>query len=76
MNKKLGLLLLPLVPLSAIGVVEILDSVISPAPTKTVVIECIEQPEPMPQPAPRHFAKPAPPPPAPSQPPPIATERA
>ena len=31
-NKKLGLLLLPLVPLSAIGIVEIVDHVLAPEP--------------------------------------------
>jgi hypothetical protein len=32
MNKKLGLLLLPLVPLSAIGIVEVANHIITPTP--------------------------------------------
>ncbi len=62
-NKKLGLLLLPLVPLSAMGIVSIVNRALPSAPP---VVECqavvqikpVEAPMPAPQPTP-------PPPPAP-----------
>ena len=59
MNKKLGLLLLPLVPLSAIGTVEIIDHLVAPEPTPIVESEigCRQPVEPLPQPAPQ-FARP------------------
>lgn len=51
-NKKLGVLLLPLLPLTAIGIVEVADAVVSmtePAPVEIVEVEPIAPP---PAPAP------------------------
>lgn len=50
-SKKLGLLLLPLVPLSALGIVDLVDRAL---PTEPPIIECrsLERPAPTPPPAP------------------------
>lgn len=65
MNKKLGLILLPLVPLSAIGVVSLVNRALPSAPP---VVECkpattveVVPVGPQPQPAPRPAPRPAPP---------------
>jgi hypothetical protein len=60
-NKKLGLLLLPLVPLSAMGIVSIVNRALPSAPP---VVECqpiraVEAPRPAPEPRPA--PRPAPP---------------
>ena len=41
-STKLGLLLLPLVPLSAIGIVEIIDTLIAPTPIAVTEVDCIQ----------------------------------
>jgi len=50
-SKKLGLLLFPLVPLSALGIVDLIDRAL---PTEPAILECrsLEHPPPAPQPAP------------------------
>lgn len=65
-NKKLGLLLLPLIPLSAIGVVSIVNGLIPAKQTPGNAIACPQAQ------APLHFseAPPPAPPPTPPQPPP------
>lgn len=71
-NKKLGLLLLPLVPLSAFGIVEIAGRIVTPEqPTIAVVVE---RPVVM-TPAPVTPAPVAPAPVAPAMPPGAAPSR-
>ncbi len=66
-SKKLGFLLLPLIPLSAIGVVEIVNGLIPPKPPEVSEIGCRPALE-----ATHQFAKPPMPAPQPQppQPPP------
>jgi hypothetical protein len=60
--KKLGLLLLPLVPLTAIGIVEVID-VMAPRTVDVTTIETVKVEAPVPPPAPapvrNHPAPPA-----------------
>lgn len=59
-NHKLGLLLLPFVPLTAIGIVEVAGSIMPPRPTPVAAApDCV-----LPVPA-RRFAEPPPSPPEP-----------
>ncbi len=66
-TKKLGLLLLPLVPLSALGLVKVINVISNPAAKVEMVVVC-EQPKPPapmprlmpPVPAPAHAPHPAP----------------
>ena len=57
-NKKLGLLLLPLVPLSAIGIVEVANAIVAPEPVAVIH----EQPEKDCELRPVVTSKPTPPP--------------
>ena len=62
-NKKLGLLLLPLLPLSAIGIVEVASAIVRPEPVAVEVdveeIECKLPTRPTPSVAPPQHVAPA-----------------
>lgn len=58
--KKLGLVLLPMIPLTAIGVVEVVDRALAPEPVKVIAVTPAKPTPP----------KPIPPPVQPPQPPP------
>lgn len=72
-NKKLGLLLLPLVPLSAFGIVEIAGRIATPEQPTIAVAPAVERPVVTPPVAPA--SAPAPAPVAPAMPPGAAPSR-
>lgn len=65
-NKKLGLVLLPLLPLSAIGIVEVAQRVMPAEHAPQVAVQPAAIPVPRPTPPPPPGPKPTPQPPRPA----------